>query len=77
MPRNSSPAIQGSDQAVDSGLQRRRVGARVLGFSERLVDHRIERDDTPGELAPLIELVRQSRSRQRQHAGESLHELGR
>jgi hypothetical protein len=77
MPRNSSPAIQGSDQAVDSGLQRRRVGARVPGFSERLVDHRIERDDTPDELAPLIERVRQLRSRQRQHAGKSLHELGR
>ena len=65
------------EQAVDGGLQCRRVVAHVAGLPERLVDHRVERDDAPDEFASLGLRVRQLRPRQCQHAGKSARDLGR
>jgi hypothetical protein len=73
--RNSAPTIQGSEQAVDGALQCRRTVADVTGLSERLVDHRVKRDDTPDEFAPLGSRIRQLRARQRQHAGKPACDL--
>ena len=77
MRRNSAPTIERSEQAVDGGLQCRRVVAQMAGFSERLVDYRFERDDAPDELAPLGLRVRQLRPRQCQRAGKSARDVGR
>ena len=69
---NSTPTIERSEQAVDGGLQCRRVVAQVAGFSERLVDCRFERDHAADELAPARLRVRQFRAGGGQHAGKSL-----
>ena len=75
MCRNSAPTIQGSEQAVDGALQHRGAVAHVTGLSERLVDHRVKRDDPPNEFAPLGLRIRQLRARQRQHAGKPACDL--
>jgi hypothetical protein len=75
--RNAAPTSQRSEQAVDSALQYRRVVAHVAGFTERFVDHRVERDDTLAELASLGLCLRQLRPRQRQRAGKSARDFGR
>ena len=77
MARNAAPTSQRPEQAVDGALQYRRVVAHVAGFTERFVDHRVERDDTPAELASLGLRLRQLRPRQRQRAGKSARDLGR
>ena len=51
--------------------------AQVAGLPERLVDHRVERDDAADEFASLGLRVRQLRPRQRQHAGKSARDIGR
>jgi hypothetical protein len=43
---------------------------------ERLVDHRVERDDAPDELASLGFRVRQLRLGEGEHAAKSTHDLG-
>src|SRR5258708_39143812 len=75
MCRNSAPTIQRSEQAVDGCLQNRRVVAHVAGFSERLVDDRVERNDALDEIASLGLRIRQLRSRQCQHAAKSTCDL--
>ena len=77
MCRNTAPAIQCSEQAVDGALQDRGAVAHVTGFSERLVDHRVKRDGSPNEFAPLRLRVRQLRATQRQHAGKPACDLCR
>ena len=62
MCRNAAPTRQRCEQAVHRGMQRRRPVAQVAGLSERLVDHRIERDDAAQEFAPLGLRVRHLRS---------------
>jgi hypothetical protein len=42
-----------------------------------LVDHRVERDDTPDELASLRLRVRQLQRLSRQRLAEPAHDLGR
>ena len=49
--RHRAPARQSGEQTVDGRLQHRRVIAQLRGLAERLVDHRVERDDAPDELA--------------------------
>ena len=68
---NSTPTIERSEQAVDGGLQCRRVVAQVAGFSERLVDCRFERDHAADELAPARLRVRQFLPGKGQHVGKS------
>jgi hypothetical protein len=53
------------------------VEAHVAGFSERLVDHRVKRDDAPDEVASLSLRVRQLRLCQVEHPNKSTHDLGR
>ena len=45
---------------MNGRLQCERAVADVAGFSERLIDHRVERDDAPDELTSLGLRVRQS-----------------
>jgi hypothetical protein len=71
MRGNATPTIERPEQAVDGGLQCRRVVAQVAGFSERLVDCRFEQDHVADELAPARLRVRQFLPGEGQHAGKS------
>ena len=59
----AAPAVQRGEQSVDGPLQHRRMIAELGGFSDRLVDDRIERDDPPDELASNRLRVRQCPAR--------------
>ena len=71
MCRDPAPAIERSEQPMDGGLKCRRVVAHLAGFSDRLVDQRVERDHPPHQFAPLGLRIRELRPSQCQHAGEA------
>jgi hypothetical protein len=73
---NCAPTIQSSEKTVDGALQQRRMVADFTGLSQGLVDHRVKRDDTPEELAPLGFSIRQLRPRECHRAGKSTRDLG-
>jgi hypothetical protein len=73
----ATPTIQRPEQAVDGCLECPRVVADVAGFSDRLVDYRIKRDDASNDLASLGLGIRQLWSRKNEHAPESNRDLGR
>jgi hypothetical protein len=56
------PTGQSREQATHCRLQYRRMRAQVRALPKRLVDDRIERDDTPHEVAPNRTRFRQLRS---------------
>ena len=75
--RDRAPARQSGEQAVHGPLQHRRMIAELGGLPDRLVDHRIERDDPPDELASDRLRLRQAWPGQRQGAGKSARDFGR
>ena len=75
--RHRAPAGEGCEQTVHRFLQHRRVVAELRGFAERLVDHRVERDDPADEFAPDRLGVLEFGSGDRQCAGEPAGDLGR
>ena len=77
MRRNSAPAVQRSEQAVDGCLQLRRVVAHVAGFSEHLINDGVKCDHAPGELAALGFRFGQLRLSQIEQPDKSTHDLGR
>ncbi len=62
---------------MGSCLQYRRVVAQLAGFSDRLVDQRVERDYPLDELAPQSLRVWQFRPCLIQHSGKSAGDLRR
>jgi hypothetical protein len=77
MHSHCAPARQSREQTIDGGLQHRRVVAQMRGLAEGLVDHRVERDNPPGELSSLLLGIVEIGSRHRQRAGKSAGDLGR
>jgi hypothetical protein len=75
--RYRAPAGLGGEQTIHSSLQHWRMVTELRGFSFRLVDDRVERDDPPDQLAPSGLRLWQLRPRQGQHAGKPARDFGR
>src|SRR5580700_2600108 len=52
------------------------MGPELGALADRLVDHRVERDDTPDELLPHWLCLRKFRASQRQSTGEPVGNFG-
>jgi hypothetical protein len=74
---DSAPAVQRSEQAVDSSLQLHRVVARVAGFAQCLIDDGVKRDDAADEFAAFGSGVGQLRVGKGEHAAKPTHDFGR
>ena len=75
-PHHGRPTGQRLKQAILCRLQHPRMIAKLRGFSDRLVDHRVERDDLSYEFASNRLHVRQRRTGQRQCGAELARDLG-
>jgi len=71
-----APARQSREQAIDGGLQHRRVIAQLGGFAEGLVDDRVERDDAPHELSSHLLSFVEIGSNHRQRGDKPAGNLG-
>ena len=75
--RDAAPSGDRSHQALERRLQHRRMVAKRRGFSDRFVDHGIERDDLSREFAPNRLLrVGRCRASLRQCRAEPIDDLG-
>jgi len=75
--RHRPPAGKGGEQAVRRRLQNRRMIAQSRGFSDCLVDGRVERDNLPNELTALRPYLQKLRRGRRQRIAKPPSDLGR
>jgi hypothetical protein len=73
----TAPARQSREQSINGRLQHGRVIAKSRRLAEGLVDHRVERDDSPGEFPSHRLSVGEIGSGHRQRAGEPVADFGR